>query len=629
MRIKLGDLIKRMQASAGPTLRRFWVSVGFTIALTATLIINTTGRYQRSTETLNRLSLALLAGILTSWCAILFWESWNQRLTKQGLNKKKPSGRELTEQQPGGKKHSRQGSNSSGYGEQAPSNPGSALIGNLIALVFASLVTWATYALLKSLSFVAVSRHVGICICLFLLFFIIPHTRKTKGLEMYIVRLFSQAVIAVLFAAVLFIGLAAITLTVTSLFSLDISYRIYIQIWLVMVGVVAPFLFMAGIPMADATVKIHDYPTILNNLIMYVVTPILAAYTFILYLYFAKILITRQWPVGLVSHLVLWYSVATTAILYFVWPLASTNRWAEAFAGYFPKLVLPLLAMMFASIGIRINSFGITENRYYVLVLGLWLLGTMLYLNLSKKRKSIVLPVSLAIVVALSVTGPWSSFAVSKWSQNQRLEGLCAQYNMIKGNSIIPSSQVTQSDRREIAAILQYFDRYHDLSDVKLLPSGFTLAQFEEVFGFGYADTEFPRPVQSLHYEAADWSMDVSKYEYLFDYTKTWYEKGEPASLSQNNVLTTYDWENQCIAVSLDGNLEWGKSFADLIGSIQSKYETQDSVEFLPEDMVFEEETANLRIKVVINSMWGQIDYETQEPVMHHVGFFLFVQVKE
>ena len=156
---------------------------------------------------------------------------------------------------------------------------------------------------------------------------------------------------------------------------------------------------------------------------------------------------------------------------------------------------------MLFSIGIRIKFYGITENRYYVLVLGLWVLGSMLYLNLAKARKTVVLPVSLAIVVALSVIGPWSSFAVSKWSQNRRLERLCDQYGMADSGTISPSSQVAQSDRREMAAILQYFDRYHNLADVKLLPQGFTLAQFEQVFGFSYADTEPPVPVQGLQYE--------------------------------------------------------------------------------------------------------------------------------
>lgn len=598
MKTKFRELTMRMLAAAGPTFRRFWVSVGFTVALTTTLIMSTTGPYPRPAEVLNRLSPALLAGILTSWCAVLFWEFWNRRLSAQTPSK-----------------------------QQSPAHM--AIAGNLIALGAAGIVTGATYAMLKGLTFVAISRHVGICVFLFLMFFIIPHIRKNQGLEMYIVRLFTQAVVSVLFAAVMFFGLSAITFTVTYLFSIDVSYRIYLQIWLVMVGVLAPFLFMAGVPAAGATVESDDYPKVLYNLVVYVVTPLLTTYTVILYLYFAKILITRQWPVGLVSHLVLWYSVASTAMLYFVWPLTSGNKWAETFSRYFKKTVIPLLAMMFFSIGIRIKFYGITENRYYVLVLGLWVLGSMLYLNLAKARKTVVLPVSLAIVVALSVIGPWSSFAVSKWSQNRRLERLCDQYGMADSGTISPSSQVAQSDRREMAAILQYFDRYHDLADVKLLPQGFTLAQFEQVFGFSYADTELPVPVQGLQYEAAYLPMDISEYQYLFDYTRPQYKEGNKISLSQGGVVTTYDGNTQSIAVSLNGGLEWEKSLAefidDLLPQYEPQYEPQNRIEFRREDMAIEAETANLRIKVVITILLGEVEPASQKPVIHHVGFFVLV----
>ena len=577
MKNELRDLVQRMVASAGPTLRRFWASVGLTIILTATLIRTTSEQYLGSPDELGRQSLALVAGILASWCAILLWES----------------------------------------GKKAPeSNP--ALAGNLIALVSASGITWATFTMLQGLTFVAVSRHIGICVFLFLLFFIIPNLGKGRGLEMYVVKLFTQAVIAVLFSAVLFMGLAAITATVNYLFSLDLSYRIYLHTWFVMAGVVAPFLFMAGIPEPGTEIPTADYPKTLSNLIVYVVTPILAVYTFILYLYFAKILVTWEWPVGLVSHLVLWYAVFTTAILLFTWPLAESNKWAGTFSRYFPKAVIPLLAMMFASLGIRIKHYGITENRYYVLVLGLWLFGMMLYLNLSKARRRIVIPVTLALIALLSVIGPWSSFSVSKWSQNRRLEGICAQYGMIRDGSIQPSAQIEPSDRREIAAILQYFDIYHDLSDIALVPAGFTFDQFEEVFGFPYIEAGVPIPVHWFYYEAQNWSADISEYDYLFDFTRSYYE--ETASLSQDDILATYDERSHRISIGLDGKIEWEGSFADFIRSIQHKYVVSgdegleadgtskpgDRVAngtFKPEDMVFEGLSANLRIKVIITNM--------------------------
>jgi len=58
-------------------------------------------------------------------------------------------------------------------------------------------------------------------------------------------------------------------------------------------------------------------------------------------------------------------------------------------------LILPLLAMMFIAMGIRINAYGITENRYFVLAAGLWVTGSMLYLIISKEPRNVYLPASL------------------------------------------------------------------------------------------------------------------------------------------------------------------------------------------------------------------------------------------
>jgi len=582
MKGELSALIQRMVASAGPTFRRFWASVGFTIALTATLIINTTERHPHTTEELSRLSLALVAGILASWCAVLLWEARNE----------------------------------------APKSD-SALMGNTIALALGAGATWVTFVMLEELTFVAVSRHVGVCFFLFLLFFIIPNWRSGRGLEMYVVKMFTQAVISVLFAAVLFIGLAAITATANYLFSLELSHRIYLHTWFVMGGVLAPLLFMAGIPEPNSVIPTGDYPKPLSNLIEYIITPVLSVYTFILYLYFAKILITREWPVGLVSHLVLWYAVATTAILLFTWPLTQSNKWARTFSGYSPKAVIPLLAMMFGSIGIRIKHYGITENRYYVLVLGLWLLGTMLYLNLSKARRSIVIPVTLAIVALVSVIGPWSSFSVSRWSQNRRLEGICAHYGMIQDGSIQPSAQVAQADRQEIAAIIQYFDIYHNLSDITLVPAGFTLDQFETVFGFPYMNAGVPT-VHWYYYEAKHWSADITEFQYLFDYTRPYYE--ETISLSQDGIVAIYNEQDSRISISLDGNAEWQASFSDLIGSIQHKYALSGHDTFEPEDMVFEANSPHLRIRIVISSIRCEVYPDGREPMVNYVEFYLLLQ---
>ncbi len=601
--------VTRMLETARPTLRRFWVAVMLCVALTLILSRALTRDFH-DTDRLMKVSMAFIPGILVAWCAVLYWE---RRHVYTGSEYGIPP---------------RADESSSGSPE---------LAANLIALPLAGLFVAATYLLLRDLGMVSMSRHLAICLVLSLTCFIIPHVRREGSLEMYVVKLFSHAVVSALFAAIMFFGLSAITLTVSSLFSLNVTYRAYIRIFLWMAVTLAPFLFMAGIPIGTIRSDSEDYPKVLKNLVLFVVAPLISAYTFVLYVYFAKILITREWPVGLVAHLVLWYSMVGAAILYFIRPLAGDNKWGHAFSAHFPKAVIPLTMMMFASVGIRVRHYGITENRYYVLVFGAWVLGAMIYLILARPRKSLVLPVSLAVVIALAVLGPWSSFSVSKWSQNRRLEALLTKYGMLQDGSIVhPAEPVPAEDRREFAEILFYFSKNHRLGDVRFLPRDFRFDEFEKVFGFQYYDVGFPLPHDGVFpkshkyvkYHSEGQVLDISVYDMLFDFSLE-LSRGPVVSLSQGPVEVLYNRETWDVQVITEGSSQWRKSLSEYIRELAAKYGDAVDVEFSAEDMVIIDESESLRVKLVITSLWGDISEPAGErPIAGNLLFYLLVGAK-
>ncbi|HHW25815.1 MAG TPA: DUF4153 domain-containing protein [Firmicutes bacterium] len=578
----------KLLSSAGPTLRRFWVPVLLTIAMTTSLVLSADQPWEKRSEDMVRFAASIAPGVLAAWCAILFWE---RKAETQG-------------------------------------HENSQLTANLIGLAAAALVSGLAYIGLAEFTHVSLGRHAALNLILFLGFFVIPNYGRESSLEMYTVRLYSHAVVSGLFSAIMFFGLSAITWTISSLFALNIRAITYLRIWMYMAGVLAPFLFMAGIPVGTVRAEPDDYPKVLKNLVLSVLAPLLTAYTAILYVYFAKILITRQWPVGLVAHLVLWYSLFTTALLLFVWPLASRNQWAQAFSKYWIKAVLPLLLMMFVAIGIRINYYGITENRYYVLVIGLWLLGTIAYLNLKKPEKRIFLPVSLAIVVALSVVGPWSSFSVAKWSQERRLEGLLDKYGMIQNGAIVPSTvEIPYEDRREMAEVLFYFSRYHDLSQISLLPEGFTMERFPEVFGFNYYDGApgIPGlPTRYFGYAGTGGALDISGYRYMFQFNEFDAGGGLVTSFQQDGLVVAYDRDTQKVTVALDGTVEWEGSFVEHVKSLKPA-ERLDKSQFTQEDMTFTDESPNLSIKVVITDLSGSVNPNTGDTDIYRGQFYLLV----
>jgi hypothetical protein len=225
--------------------------------------------------------------------------------------------------------------------------------------------------LLPSLDMVSVTGYIGASIILYLAFLFILFIKKREGYELYITRILTVFFSTVLYSIVLFLGLAAILFTIDKLLAVAVDSKIYYYTWLLVVFLFAPSYFLAGVPRRDCQYKEGGYPKLLKILLMYIVMPLLSVYTIILYIYFIKIIVTWQWPVGLVSHLVLWYLVITEAVLLFITPMGDKSKWAGKFLLWMPRVIIPILIMMFVSMGIRINAYGVTESRYFVLALGL------------------------------------------------------------------------------------------------------------------------------------------------------------------------------------------------------------------------------------------------------------------
>jgi len=77
------------------------------------------------------------------------------------------------------------------------------------------------------------------------------------------------------------------------------------------------------------TFYVSSYPRLLKALLIYIVLPIIIVYTAILYAYFARIIITWQWPAGIVAQLVLWYAVMSAIVLFMISPISDDNRWVK------------------------------------------------------------------------------------------------------------------------------------------------------------------------------------------------------------------------------------------------------------------------------------------------------------
>jgi hypothetical protein len=149
--------------------------------------------------------------------------------------------------------------------------------------------------------------------------------------------------------------------------------------------------------------------------------------------------------------------------------LEKGNRGVEVFDRYFyPSLFAPLI-LLIVGITERVSAYGITENRYAVMLLTLWLTLTTLYFIFGKEKWFKIIPLQLSLLFLLSSFGPWGVEAISQKSQLTRLEKLLTKNEILVNGEIVKAiSPIPHEDSKNISSIMGYLVNNHN---EKNLPS--------------------------------------------------------------------------------------------------------------------------------------------------------------
>jgi hypothetical protein len=482
------------------------------------------------------------------------------------------------------------------------------------------------FFLLNEFQMVEVTRYIAVSLALYLTFIYIPYFPVKQRFEVYVITLFTGFFTTIIYSAVLYSGLSAILFAVDKLLGVRIQGEVYYYTFLFVVFLFAVSYFLAGIPLENEEPYEKSYPKLLKILLLYIVMPLISAYTIILYIYFSKILITWQWPVNIVTNLVLWYSVIAIIVLFFITPLKLENKWAASFLKFFPKIILPILVMMFVSISIRINAYGVTERRYFVIVLALWVFAVMLYLSFTKKLWNIIIPVSLSLISLISVFGPLSSYSVSKQSQNKRFENILVKNNMLKDGKIEAIPDIPKKDKQDISSILTYFNNNHNINDIKYLPENFKIDDMKNTFGFASEGLAYGQGNYFyLSREQTESAVDVRGYDY---YINTGIA-GSRKNANDNVLDVIYNYESTLIKINYEGKEIYSKDFNSFIQELADKYpgEAKNNSP-TTEEMTFIDENEKIKVKFIFNSISGSRDRSSESTSAKGLDFNILVKIK-
>ena len=271
--------------------------------------------------------------------------------------------------------------------------------------------------------------------------------------------------VAGFYAAVLWVGLAVAVAALDKLFGVHVPGEAYAKLWAVFAFGFHPWFFLAGVPRDyEALETLEDYPLGLKVFTQFVLMPLVAVYLLILTAYLGKVILTRTWPNGWIGYLVSGVSATGVLALLLVHPLRerADSRWVNAYGRWWFVAILPSLGMLLVAIGKRVGQYGITEPRYFLLVLTLWLTGLALYYGVTASRNIKLIPMTLCVVALLTAIGPWGAYGVAQRSQLSRLSRILAANGMGRPGAISsPKAPVSLADRTQLSAILRYLGSSH------------------------------------------------------------------------------------------------------------------------------------------------------------------------
>ncbi len=343
----------------------------------------------------------------------------------------------------------------------------------MLNMAVAALMVYYFYAqpefyTVKSVSrfiILLIAAHLGVSFAPFLV------NTEVNGFWQYNKSLLIRFLTSAIYSAVFYIGLSIALLAIKELFNIDFGEKIYLYLFITVGVILTTWFFLAGVPSrVIALEQVREYPKGLRIFTQYVLLPLVVIYLIILYFYEAKILFTLVWPRGIVSYLILGFSTLGMLALLLVWPLRddAEHTWIRTFTKRFFLAVFPLIILLIMAIGRRVMEYGVTENRYFLIVLSLWLFIVAIYFLFSLRKNIKFVPLSLFFAVMLSGFGPWNAFQVSSLSQHNRLEKIFQEYKiLVNGKAVKPKKQIKKADEKEISSIINYMIDVHGVESIQ------------------------------------------------------------------------------------------------------------------------------------------------------------------
>ncbi len=482
----------------------------------------------------------------------------------------------------------------------------------------------------------------------------VPFMASTQlnGFWNYNKTLFIRILLSGLYSGFIYIGLILALTALRLLFDIDIHENLYFEIFVVVIGIFNTWFFVSGIPtdfqQLDET---YDYPNGLRVFSQYVLIPLLTLYLLILYSYGGKIIITSNWPKGIVVYLITVVAILGILTFLLIHPYGNQKEhtWIKKVSRGYYFILLPLLILLYIAIFMRINDYGITVNRYAIVLLAIWVSLVCLYTVIGKTNIKFI-PVSLAVILIFSSFGPWSLFSISEKSQINRLQHILLQSKIMVDGKIqnetiweqdsLPRLYSKSENRNELVlndslhnevkSILEYLDDHHGYKSMqswftqdiraivdkqqskKLKNNSYINGESEIYMRAMGLKNEWRSKTNEMSYVSFRCSneentTDISGYQYFTSFEKYISDNkdNEVAKFQLNEIDYKISCESEVNPTLLIKGPDEAIRFElrPLMARLQSKYGKKSNFDLPASEMIMNSSNKNLEIKLQIKAL--------------------------
>lgn len=244
-----------------------------------------------------------------------------------------------------------------------------------------------------------------------------------------------RLVIGVISAAIVGWGISASLFSIENLFDVVIDSQVYVDVWIAAFALLGASVWLTHL--RDIPEE-RDYNKLFRFFWLYIFLPLAGLYALILLTYALQIAFTGVLPRGIISRMVIGYTAFGMAWYLLTYPLRGDFGWLrKVHMAYFISLLL-FVILLFIAIGLRIDQYGLTTERYLVTIFGIWIV-VISWISLLKPSYSLsAIVVAFVIWLFVSAYGPQSASNLPQTTQYNKLVSLLETNEFLQDGHIVP-----------------------------------------------------------------------------------------------------------------------------------------------------------------------------------------------